>query len=143
MKTLLGIVVALGAWLAIPAGSNDRISAADNASSEKVFEMRTYIANPGKLEAVHTRFRDHACKFLKKHGAELVGFWTPATGDEAADTLIYIISFPSVEVQKKAWDAFRADPAWKKVKADSEKDGVLVKEVKSKNLKATDYSPIR
>ena len=36
-----------------------------------------------------------------------------------------------------------ADPEWKKAKAESETNGVLVKEVKSKNLKATDYSPIR
>ena len=42
-----------------------------------------------------------------------------------------------------AWQAFKDDPAWKNAKADSEKDGVLVKEVTSKNMKATDYSPIR
>jgi hypothetical protein len=57
--------------------------------------------------------------------------------------LIYIVAFPGVEAQEKAWKAFWDDPAWKKVKADSEKDGVLVKEIKAKNLKATDYSPIR
>ena len=57
--------------------------------------------------------------------------------------LIYIVAFPSVEAQKKAWKAFWDDPEWKKVKADAEKDGVLVKETKAKNLQATDYSPIR
>ena len=105
--------------------------------------MRIYKANPGKLEALHARFRDYTCKMFKKHGMELVGFWTPTEGDEAKDTLIYIVAFPNVEAQKKAWQAFWDDPEWKKVKADSEKDGVLVKEIKSTNLKATDYSPIR
>ena len=82
-------------------------------------------------------------QYLKKHGIELIGFWTPTEGEEAKDTLIYIVAFPSVKAQKKAWDAFWADPEWKKVKAESEKDGVLVKEIEGQNLKATDYSPIR
>jgi hypothetical protein len=120
-----------------------RASAADAAPSAKIYEMRIYTTNPGKLEALHARFRDHTCKLFQKHGIELVGFWTPATGEEAQNTLIYIIAFPSVEAQKKAWKAFQDDPDWKKAKAESEKDGVLVKHVDSKFMKATDYSPIR
>jgi hypothetical protein len=116
---------------------------ADTPAAGKVYEQRIYITNPGKLAALHARFRDHTCKIFQKHGIELVGFWTPVEGDEAQNTLIYIVAFPSVEAQKKAWAAFRDDPEWVKAKADSEKDGVLVKEVQSKNLKATDYSPIR
>jgi hypothetical protein len=118
-------------------------SAADNSPSGKVYDMRIYKANPGKLDALNARFRDDTCRIFKKHGMEIIGFWTPTEGDEAKDTLIYIVAFPSAEAQKKAWVAFWADPEWKKVKADSEKDGVLVKEIKGKNLKATDYSPLR
>jgi hypothetical protein len=80
---------------------------------------------------------------FKKHGIEMIGFWTLMEGDESTGTLYYIVAFPSVEAQKAAWQAFKDDPAWKNAKADSEKDGVLVKEVTSKNMKATDYSPIR
>jgi hypothetical protein len=118
-------------------------SAADTPAAGKVYELRTYIASPGKLDALNARFRDHTCKLFKKHGIEIIGFWVPTQGEEAANTLIYLVVFPSVEAQKKAWQAFRDDPEWKKVKADSEKDGVLAKEVKSKNLQATDYSPMR
>lgn len=121
---------------------NQRVSAADS-SCGKVYDMRIYKANPGKLEALNARFRDHTCKIFKRLGIEIIGFWTPTDGEEAKDTLIYIVAFPSVEAQKKAWAAFWADPEWKKVKADSEKDGVLVKEIKGKNLKATDYSPLK
>jgi hypothetical protein len=116
--------------------------AADAAPAGKVYELRVYHTNPGKLDALHARFRDNTCKLFKKHGIELVGFWTPTQGDEAGQTLYYIVAFPSVEAQKAAWEAFRNDPDWKKAKADSEKDGVLVKKVDSKNLTATDYSPI-
>jgi len=113
------------------------------AKKEKVFELRTYITNPGKLEALHKRFREHTNRLFKKHGIELVGFWTPVEGPESKDTLIYIVAFPSREAQAKAWAAFKADPEWINAKDQSHKDGVIVKEVKSTAMRATDYSPIR
>ncbi len=132
---LIGIVVAVA-----PASST---RAEDAAKSGKVFELRTYIANPGKLDALNKRFREHTNALFKKHGVEIIGFWTPATGPEAENTLIYIVAFPSIEAQKKAWAAFMKDPDWIKAKKESEVDGVLAGKVISQNLKATDYSPIR
>ena len=143
MRTRMCILVALGVLAVGLVVAIAPVSAADAPSAGKVYDMRTYTANPGKLDALHARFRDYTCKLFQKHGIELIGFWTPTEGDEAKNTLIYIVAFPSVEAQKKAWAAFWDDPEWKKVKADSEKDGVLVKEIKGKNLRATDYSPLR
>ena len=34
----------------------------------RVFEMRTYYANPGKMTALHARFRDYTNKLFVKHG---------------------------------------------------------------------------
>jgi hypothetical protein len=133
----------LGVALAGLALAATAISAADQASADKVYELRIYKTNPGKLSALHARFRDHTCKLFQKHGMELVGFWTPTQGAEAKDTLYYIIAFPGVEAQKKAWKAFESDPEWIQAKRESEKEGVLVKGVVSKNMKAADYSPIR
>ncbi len=118
-------------------------AAAEAQPPGKLYELRVYHASPGKLEALNARFREHTCKLFQKHGMEVVGFWTPTEGDEAKDTLIYILAFPSVEAQKKAWQAFRADPEWIKAKADSETEGSLTTKVESKNMKATDYSPLR
>jgi hypothetical protein len=92
---------------------------------------------------LNKRFRDHTCHLFKKHGIEMIGYWTPTKGEESKNTLVYLVVFPSEEAQKKAWAAFSADPEWKEAKAASEKDGVLVKQVISKNLKATDYSPMK
>jgi hypothetical protein len=143
MRTMLYISAVLGVLIAGVCGPIAPASGDDAPSAGKVYDMRTYKANPGKLDALNARFRDYTCKIFKKHGMEIIGFWTPTDGEESKDTLIYIVAFPSVEAQKKAWKAFWDDPEWKKVKADSEKDGVLVKEIKGKNLKATDYSPLR
>ncbi|MHB8862872.1 MAG: NIPSNAP family protein [Pirellulaceae bacterium] len=137
-KSLLWGVIAAGLGLFVVS-----VIAEDKPVATKVYELRVYKTNPGKLDALHARFRDHTCKLFQKHGIELVGFWTPSEGDDAKDTLIYIVAFPSVEAQKQAWESFRADPDWQKAKADSEKDGVLVKNVTSQNLTATDYSPAK
>src|SRR5438034_9549623 len=65
----------------------------------RFFEMRTYIANPGKMQALHARFRDHTNKLFVKHGMELVGYWTPTKGENAENTLIYILAYPSEEAR--------------------------------------------
>lgn len=143
MRALLSVCAVLGVVLAGLWASSAPVTAADAAPSGKIFEMRTYITNPGKLEALNARFRNHTCKLFQKHGIELVGFWTPTTGDGSKNTLIYIVAFPNAEAQKKAWEAFGSDPDWKKAKAASEVDGVLVSKVLSQNLQATDYSPIK
>jgi hypothetical protein len=31
----------------------------------RVFELRTYYAAPGKMDALHARFRDHTCKLFR------------------------------------------------------------------------------
>jgi len=142
MRTLLSVSFVLGMLFASMQVST-RATAADAPPAGKVYELRVYHTNPGKLEALHARFRDHTCKLFQKHGMELVGFWTPIDGEESKDTLIYIVAFPSVEAQKKAWQSFRADPEWIKVKAESEKEGSLTTKVESKNMKATDFSPLR
>lgn len=142
MKTLVNLACTVLLAAIAVLSAHGSATAAD-ASSGKVFELRVYKCNPGKLDALNARFRDHTCKLFAKHGMELIGFWTPAEGEESKDTLIYILAFPNAEAQKKSWAAFRADPEWIKAKAESEKDGVLVKEVQSKNMKATDYSAIR
>ncbi|MEI6325610.1 MAG: NIPSNAP family protein, partial [Gemmataceae bacterium] len=43
----------------------------------RVFEMRTYYTHPGRMDALHARFRDHTCKLFEKHGITIVGFWKP------------------------------------------------------------------
>jgi len=109
----------------------------------RVFELRTYYAAPGKMTALHARFRDHTCKLFEKHGMTIVGFWSPTKPEDAEQKLIYILAFPSKEAADKAWKDFRDDPDWKKARAESEKDGTLVTKVESVYMNPTDYSPMK
>src|SRR5216683_2584770 len=80
--------------------------------AERFFEMRTYTAAPGKLEALHARFRDHTNKLFVRHGMQLIGYWTPTEGEKASTTLVYILAYPSKEAREKAWKGFQYDADW-------------------------------
>lgn len=112
----------------------------DDARGERYFEMRTYYCHEGRLDALNDRFRNHTNKLFVKHGMELIGYWMPT---DEKDVLIYILAYPSKEAAEASWKAFRADPVWLAVKAETEKDAPIVKQVLSKPLKPTDYSLIR
>ncbi len=107
-----------------------------------IYEYRVYEAMPGKLPELHARFRNHTIKLFEKHGFKNIGYWTADAGDYS-DRLIYIVAFESAAQREKAWAAFRADPEWQKVRAESERNGPLVRRVFNTLLSPTDYSPLR
>ncbi|MEX0676376.1 MAG: NIPSNAP family protein [Pirellulales bacterium] len=115
----------------------------DKPEAGRLFELRTYTTNDGKLAELHKRFRDHTNRLFVKHGMTLVGYWTPAEGPEADNTLVYVLAYPSREARDKSWKAFMADPEWQAAYKASHASGPLVKNVKSQFLNPTDYSPIR
>ena len=117
--------------------------AADAPAPARVFEIRTYHCLPGRLEALHKRFREHTMKIFEKHGMTNVAYWTFEDSPAKESTLIYVISHASREQAKKNWDEFRNDPEWKAVAAASEADGKIVEKVDSVFVDATDYSPLR
>lgn len=143
MKTLtLALLLALSST-ATPAAEATAPSPS-LAKDSRCFEMRTYYAAPGKLEALNARFRDHTCTLFKKHGIEIVGFWMPTDQDKGADnTLVYLLAHKSREAAKASWEAFRKDPAWDKARKESEVNGRLVDKVEFVYLAATDYSPLK
>jgi NIPSNAP len=119
------------------------VRAGDAAQPARVFEIRTYHTFPGRLDALHKRFREHTLKMFEKFGMTSVAYWTPQDSPEKDNTLIYVISHANREAAKKGWAEFSADPEWKQVAADSEKDGKIVERVESVFVDATDYSPLK
>lgn len=112
----------------------------------KLYELRFYTANPGKLEALHARFRDHTLGLFEKHGMENIIYWTvsegtPEDGDDKENMLVYIIAHKDEAAREASWKAFREDPEWKKVAAASEEDGkILAKPPKAILMKETEFS---
>ena len=114
-------------------------------SAGRYFEMRTNHVADGKLEALHNRFRQHTNRLFKKHGIDMVGYWTVSAkpGEGPKDTLVFILAYPSREEHDKRWNAFANDPEWVKAKNESERDGPLVAKVEQTFLSPTDYSPVK
>jgi len=112
-------------------------------SAQRVFEIRTYTAPEGKLDALHARFRDHTLRIFQKHGMTSIGYFKPQDAPLSQNTLIYVLAHPSREAAKKAWADFQADPEWQKVSAESQVNGRIVTKVESVFADPADYSPMK
>jgi NIPSNAP len=134
---VMGLIVA--AWAGYAANGTQ----GDKKVETRVFEMRTYYAHPGKMQALHARFRDHTNKLFVKHGMTLIGYWSPIDQKQAEQKMVYILAYPSKAAADKSWADFRKDPDWDTARKASEKDGPLVAKVESVFLTPTDYSPIK
>lgn len=117
-----------------------RSISADEATKpqEWLYELRTYVAPEGKLDALHARFRDHTMALFEKHGIKNIMYWVPV---DKPNTLIYVIAHKDAAAAKASWDGFRNDPEWKRVAEETQRDGRIVEKVESIYLKPTDYSP--
>ena len=116
-----------------------------SAEAGRVFELRTYTCNDGKLAALDTRFRNHTKRLFEKHGMTNLPYFHPTDADKGAGkTLIYLLAHDSVEAARKAWTAFRDDPDWIKARTESETDGaILVSTPASVFLTPTDFSALK
>ncbi len=112
-------------------------------AAHRLFELRTYHAAPGKLDALQARFAHHTLGLFAKHGLTVVGFWVARDANgEPGEDLVYMLSFPDSEARERSWEAFRHDPDWVKARADSEVDGPLLISLESVLLDPTPYSPM-
>lgn len=119
----------------------------------RVFELRTYTAEQGRLPNLNARFRDHTVALFAKHGMTNVAYWTPmadqkgAASPPSADTLIYLLAHASQDAAKASFGNFGKDADWQAArKASEEKAGGSLTTkggVKSVFLVPTDYSAVK
>ena len=140
MPALIAAVFAAGFFVR---GVVEPAPAVQAQAATHVYEMRTYTAPDGKLEALKTRFRDHTVRLFERHGITNIGYWTPADAPLSANTLVYIIAHDSREAAKKNWAAFGADPEWVKARTASMVDGTLTSKVESVFLNPVDFSKLK
>ena len=125
----ISLAIALGLTLTMQAFAQEESS----ESKGKLYELRFYTTNPGKLPDLHARFRDHTMKLFEKHGMENIIYWTVSEGteqdgDNSENMLVYIIAHKDEAAREASWAAFRADPEWQAVAAKSEENGKILAE---------------
>ena len=131
--SLVSLIIGLGAGIFFSTSAQD----------EKVFELRTYKATPGNLDNLHARFRDHTTRIFRKHGMEVIGYWSPTSEEEREDTLVYLLGHDNQAAADQSWQDFIADPEWARVAEESNRDGQILGGIERKYMVATDYSPMR
>jgi len=107
-----------------------------------IYELRIYQCIPGRLPALLKRFEDRTLKIWEKHGIRQAGFWTVLVGDGNND-LHYLLAWESLAEREKVWGTFLADPAWIKVREETEKDGPIIANIKSSFLRPTVFSAVK
>jgi hypothetical protein len=137
MRSIISASLALAA-VVMPAAAQE--TALDPRAA--LYELRVYHAEPGKLDALNARFRDHTLKLFEKHGMRNVAYWVEQPTAESPDgKVIYVLAFPSREAREASWKSFVADPEWQEVAANSEADGKLIARIESALMSLADYSP--
>jgi NIPSNAP len=147
-QAFIGLAVAIVTALKVSAASAQSEPAQPTTAEkkpQKIYELRIYTANPGKLPDLHARFRDHTMKLFEKHGMENIIYWTLAEdfNDESKDnTLVYILAHKSKKAAEASWKSFHEDPEWQAVAAKSEENGKLLANAPvSVFLNPTDFNP--
>ncbi len=107
-----------------------------------IYELRIYRCIPGRLPALLKRFEEHTLNIWAKHGIRQAGFWTVLVGDGNND-LHYLLAWESLAERERVWTAFLADPAWIKVRDETEKDAPIIANITSSFLKPTAFSAVK
>jgi hypothetical protein len=112
-------------------------------AKQRVFEIRTYTTEAGKLPDLLKRFHDHTTKLFEKHGMTNIGYWVPTDEPRSKNTLIYILAHDGRDAAKKSWEGFQHDPDWIKARDASEANGKIVAKVESIYASPTEFSAIK
>ena len=106
-----------------------------------LYEWRVNVPPVGGLPALHNRFTNHVVDFLLNAGVGILGFWTEEIGVSNQLNIILIWEDWGDKQTKNA--ALAADPAWQRMRAETEKGGEspLVIGSHSTYMLLTPYSP--
>jgi len=108
-----------------------------------IHELRIYDVSPGALPRLHNRFANITLKHWERHGIKAVAFWDVAVGDGGNYRLYYLLEWENLAEREQKWAAFQADEAWRRDRADTEREGPIVAKIENLILQPTSYSPLR
>lgn len=114
-----------------------------DASKPRLFNLRIYESHNERAAAKKVEmFEKGELDIFRRVGLTPV-FFASAIAGAAMPNLTYMLVFPDETVRKTAWDAFRTDEAWLKLKAIPEyADKEIVSKITNKILAPTSYSEI-
>ncbi len=113
---------------------------AQTPSASKLYELRSYVSEPGRQSDVLKLISDGSVPVMKKHNLTLVGAWTAI--DPKDERVFVLVSHKDKSSCDAGWTAFQNDASWKEVLEKSVVDGKKpVKSFERVFLTVNDYSP--
>lgn len=95
-----------------------------------LYELREYIAVPGRFQAVVERFQTCSIPLFAKYEMGLVYLGSTSLGENSFNELVYALRFEDAADMERKWAAFLGDPEWAAAVASSEADGPLIETLK-------------
>jgi hypothetical protein len=121
------------------------ISSFQHLTGEKhvLYELRIYECAPGRLAALHERFRNVTTRKFAEYGIRVIGYWTDKYG--VSNRLTYIVQWENEAERDQKWGAFMSDLEWIEARRASElpeNGGPIVARVINTLMSPTDYSDL-
>ncbi len=126
------------------AGYSPPIEPAEVASPPGVFELRVYRSpSTRQFRALHERFAGPEIGIFHRLGIRPILYASTLFGPDVP-SLVYLTPFENLAAREKAWDAFREDPEWTRVRKESvEQHGQINSYMQIQLYRASGYSPVR
>jgi hypothetical protein len=135
---LVVVVVAIAFGIGVFVGQT-RVQA---QTKDRIFELRTYTVNEGKLPALVKQFKDQLPLF-EKNGMPAIFYAVGAEEPRSNDTFIYVLAHESREAARKSWSAFVSDPVFRAAAREADAGGKAVAKIDSIFLNPADFSPLK
>lgn len=118
--------------------------AGDAKRPARIFELRTYESQtPTSLRSKIDMFNQEEIKIFRDCGFANIFFGEMVIGPRMPN-LTYLIGFDDLAAREKAWDTFRVNPDWLRIKGRKEwADAEVVSNITASYLRPTSFSQIR
>ena len=104
-----------------------------------IYEVREYVAVPGRLPAIVKMFNEHTIRLFAKHDMELVNIGRTWIGDHSYNELVYTMRFADVAELEAKWSGFLQDPEWVEVLTANEAEGPMVQAMRRRLLDSAPF----
>lgn len=103
------------------------------SDASPLFELRRYVAVPGREREVADRFRERTLALFAAMGFTVESFYEDL---DDPGVLIYVMRWDDRAAMDAAWEAFVADPRWAEIVAATEANGPIVERIERTYMRA-------
>lgn len=119
------------------------VNAAETLNRKQVqvlYEIREYVALPGRLPTIIELFNELTIPLFAKHGMELVNIGRTWIGEDSLNELVYTMRFADLTELENKWAQFLQDPEWVSGFTKREAEGPLYQSIRRKLLDAGPFT---